>query len=164
MSEPNFVHKGIAARSDNWQELFAGGLIATLGAVVFVVALAYPLGTAARMGPGFFPLLLGALLFFMGIGIAVLDARRNVPEDGGFVAFVRPRLRAVLYLIAAPVAFALLIEPTGLIPAVCAAVFISTFADRSAPFLRALILAVSVALLCALIFGVGLGLSIDLIG
>lgn len=153
-----------SSNGPDWQERFAGGMIAAIGAVVFVIALQFSLGTAARMGPGFFPLILGALLFFLGIGIAILDARVDPAEEDSFLDFVRPRLRAVLFLLIAPIGFALLIEPAGLIPAVFAAVFISAFADKSVKPVRAVILSALVALFCALVFGAGLGLSIDLIG
>lgn len=153
-----------SSKKTDMQEKFAGGMIAVIGVVVFVMALQFPLGTAARMGPGFFPLILGALLVLMGFGIVLLDTPVDPKEEDSFVTFVRPRLRAILFLIIAPIAFALLIEPAGLVPAVFAAVFISAFGDPSVKFVRALILSASVAVFCALVFGVGLGLSIDLIG
>ena len=40
----------------------AGVLFATLGATAIFISSSYPLGTAARMGPGYFPRMLGILL------------------------------------------------------------------------------------------------------
>lgn len=145
------------------RDLSAGLAVALTGAFAIVQSAAFPLGTLARMGPGYFPLLLGALLLALGLGIVVFDAR-TAGADRGADVISRQRLRAICTLAAAPMAFAVLIEPAGLVPAVFAAVFVSTFADRGAGLLRASLLAAGVTVFSVLIFKVGLNLPIDLIG
>ena len=50
----------------NPKDFYAGVLFMSFGLAALVIARSYPLGTAARMGPGYFPRVLGILL--LGIG------------------------------------------------------------------------------------------------
>ena len=48
----------------NNKDVWAGLLLIAIGAVAILIARNYTFGTALRMGPGFFPIVLGALLIF----------------------------------------------------------------------------------------------------
>lgn len=150
----------------NLRHAFGGILVAAFGMFVVAHALTYPMGTLARMGPGYFPMLLGLLLLLLGLGIAFVDVRaeRTGPGTSEALPFPWHRLRAVGLLTISPLAFAALIEPAGLVPAVFSAVFISTFADSTATFARGLLLSCGLTLASVLIFKVGLNLPFDLIG
>ena len=106
------------------RDVAAGALMFVLGAVIAVAAFELRIGTPARMGPGFLPLGLGLMLGAAGmaIGLAALREGEDLP------ALVRPWPLAVL--VAAFVAFALLIEQAGLAPAGFAAVLIAGAAAR----------------------------------
>ncbi len=49
---------------------FAGLLFVAFGIAAIAIGSGYPLGTAARMGPGYFPRILGILLITFGAAIA----------------------------------------------------------------------------------------------
>ncbi len=62
---------------------FAAGLFfLLLGLAVAGTASRYPIGTAMRMGPGYFPMLLGAILALLGLGIAIKALRANHALEG----------------------------------------------------------------------------------
>ena len=50
----------------NPKDFYAGVLFMSFGLAALVIARSYPLGTAARMGPGYFPRVLGILLLGLG--------------------------------------------------------------------------------------------------
>ena len=51
----------------NNKDLWAGLMLIAIGAAAVLVARNYPFGTALRMGPGFFPVILGGLLVLFGL-------------------------------------------------------------------------------------------------
>ena len=64
------------------RDFWAGVLFSAFGAFFCFYAVAnYPLGTASRMGPGYFPMLLGGFLLFLGVLIS-LKSFFFPPHDG----------------------------------------------------------------------------------
>ena len=61
------------------KDLWAGLMLVGIGAGSMFVARNYPFGTALRMGPGYFPVILGGLLVVFAApgGIAGLFDRRS---------------------------------------------------------------------------------------
>lgn len=91
------------------QDLLCGAMFAAVGAGALWVGRNYPMGTPVRLGSGVFPWLLSWGL----IGIGAIIFIKGLLTDG-------PRLtgwawRPVLLITLAAVAFALLIEPVGLV-------------------------------------------------
>jgi len=61
---------------------FCSGLVFVVIGVAFAVgAMRYPMGTSARPGPGYFPLLLGAVL--AALGAVVLFKSLTIEQEGG---------------------------------------------------------------------------------
>lgn len=142
----------------NTRDLVAGVIVLGVGLYYIAESLTYTFGTMARVGPGMFPFGLGVILSGLGVAILLVDGRTpQVPETqagGPAVAW-----RAVIFLPAAVMVFALIIQRLGLAPATFLAVIISTLADRTVRPPAALILAVIITVVCVLIFRVGLGLQ-----
>ncbi|MCZ7561222.1 MAG: tripartite tricarboxylate transporter TctB family protein [Burkholderiaceae bacterium] len=57
-------------RIRNQRDFWSGVMFLVLGVLFVIFSQAYQLGTPARMGPGFFPTMLGALMALLGLGIA----------------------------------------------------------------------------------------------
>ena len=57
------------------KDFVAGLMFVAVGAAAIVIAANYPLGTAARMGPGYFPRILGILLILLGSALALRALR-----------------------------------------------------------------------------------------
>ena len=132
------------------RDFYAGGLMTLLGAGVTLDSLSYTLGTLTHMGPGMFPLMLGVTLTLIGVlilGTAIVaplsDDERILPE--------KPEWFAWACILAGPIAFIILGEFFGLVPATFACVFIPALGDRTATLKGSAVLAAGVT-----VFGVAL--------
>lgn len=125
--------------------------------IVFGLFFAYQswmldLGTALRMGPGFFPLLLAAVLILIG-SIVLIQATRVESEPLGPLAW-----RGMLLILPAPIVFGLTVRGMGFVPAIFITALIASFASIRMKPLTALILSAGVTLFSYLVFSKGLSL------
>ena len=106
----------------NQKDFFSGLLFMGIGVAFAWGASKYAIGTAAHMGPGYFPLLLGALLGLLG-GVIMFKALVFETEDGGRIG---PwAWRPFGWILLANLLFGVLIgglsplglPPSGLVPA-----------------------------------------------
>jgi hypothetical protein len=119
---------------------------------------ALPIGTPQRMGPGFFPILLSALLAVIGV---VIIAKGMRTEELTLNALP---WRGLLVILPVPVLFGLTIRGLGLVPATFMAAFISSFASRRMKLWMAFALAAGLTLFCVLVFHYGLQVPTPLFG
>ena len=66
----------------NNRDLIAGLLFIVLGALAAVLARDYPFGTTMRMGPGYFPTMLGGILLVFGATILLRGIRSGETVKG----------------------------------------------------------------------------------
>ena len=110
----------IKSQEDFWTGLMFVGF----GVLAIVVSRDYPMGSALRMGPGYFPTYLGAILVV--IGAIILGRSYRVGGEG-----IGPwGWRPLLWLSAAFAAFGLLIEDAGFVLALLALIVASSLAGR----------------------------------
>lgn len=130
------------------KDLVAGGLFAAIGLFFALSSLDYRLGTPERMGPGFFPLVLGALLTGLGIGI-VVSAFRGDPDEDGKLETVN--FRGLIVVVLATVLFGLLIQSMGLLVtlALCAGI-----TSMAVPGVRPMVILANMAI--QLVIGLGI--------
>lgn len=137
------------------KDFLAGLLFAAFGATfAAVAATSYAQGTPARMGAGFFPLLLGLLL--AGVGLAVMVRSVIVAGDG----LPRVHLRPLLSLLAAMVLFALLLRPLGLLVSAAVLVLVGSLSSPEFRLRDALLLAAGLSVGAVLLFVLLLGLPL----
>ena len=139
------------------KDFWAGLSLIVIGAGSLLIARDYPMGTALRMGAGYFPVVLSALLVMFGV---MLLMRATVSTDSIKGAW-SPRA-----LIALPIALALfgaLVDRAGFIPAMFVLIFGSALAGREFKLLEVLALAVGLTAVCVAVFIWGLGLPYPLI-
>jgi hypothetical protein len=139
------------------RDLIAGVLMVAIGGSVSLYASShYQVGDAARMGPGYFPTLLGAILAFLGLVVAALSFRQvvHVLKPPPFTP------RPFIAVIAAVALFALLITRIGLIPTTILMVIVTASGSNSFRPARALVLGVSLSVLAWLIFSFGLQMTL----
>lgn len=141
-------------------DTLAGLFVVLIGCLAIYEALYFEIGSASRMGPGYFPFYIGILLLLIGTGLT-LEGRwlQQTSEAGAHL----PSLRGLLLILAAVICFALTIERFGLFAASMIAVFLGTLADRSTSIQQKLILTVAVPIVSVVIFKYGLGLNVDVI-
>jgi putative Ca2+/H+ antiporter (TMEM165/GDT1 family) len=132
------------------RDLYAGGLIVLVGLGTVLEARTYNTGTLTHMGPGFFPMMLGAALIIVGVMIA--GSATAARADDGTLVLPQPEWRGWLCIIAGPILFIVLGHYGGLIPATFSCVFVAALGDRSATVKGSLILAVAVTVFSVLLF------------
>lgn len=136
----------------------AGLMFIFIGAGFALVAGNYPMGSAVRMGPAYFPTILGWLTVALGVIIFVRSF---------FIEGEPPRKtqwRGLLWIIGSVVAFGLLVDPlkAGLVPATVAIVIMSSYGGWEHRWKEAIIGAIVLAISTVLIFYYGLGLPFRL--
>lgn len=141
------------------KEFWLGIVYLTFGTVGLWFGLDYPLGTADRMGPGYLPSLVAALLLVFG-AISLTRAVRLEGERVGAIA-----LRPVLCVLGGVFAFAVLAERAGLIVSIFVLVLMSAAASRAfrLSWMPVAGLVAFVAF-CCLVFVKALGVPLPLLG
>ncbi len=143
-------------RVRNWKDLYSGLIFVFFGAAFFIVARNYPMGTALRMGPSYFPTILGGLLAILGVIIAL----RSLAVTGEPISPIG--FRPLLLILAAVLLYGFLLDRFGLIAATVALIFVSALAGHEFRFKEVLILTVILVALSVGAFVYGLGLPFPL--
>ncbi|MEX0695426.1 MAG: tripartite tricarboxylate transporter TctB family protein [Rhodospirillales bacterium] len=139
------------------KDFIGGTLLVLIGLAFALDALQYGIGTALRMGAGFFPLALGLVIVLLGTIFAVSGLRRSERIDP--VAW-----RSVAAVTTSLCSFALLVDIAGLIPALASAVMLAALGDKSNNPRAIVGLVAFCCVLAWLIFVVGLGSPAPLFG
>jgi putative tricarboxylic transport membrane protein len=116
------------------------------------------LGTASRMGPGYYPLWIAGILVVLGLIILAqgLAARSSLDS--------RVSVRGLVLVALAPVLFGLTVRPLGLAPAIALTAISSALASRRIGVITALITSIVLCIFCVLVFSLGLGLNLPIVG
>ena len=144
---------------DARKDLLAGGTFVGFGLAFAITSSTYEIGTALRMGPGFFPLVLGGLLVVLGILIAV---KGFIAADSDAIGPVP--WKALALLVAALLFFGYTVRGLGVVPALFGTIFLSALAGHRARVIPALVIAGCLTALSVLIFIVALQLRLPYFG
>jgi hypothetical protein len=139
------------------KDFWAGAMLIGTGAGSMIVARNYSFGTALRMGPGYFPSVLGGMLVLFGLYLVVVGLRRDEKIEGSW------SLRALIVLPLALVLFGLLMEYAGFVPALLALIFGSAAAGSEFKLVEVLLLSIGLTVACVALFIWGLGLPYPLL-
>lgn len=140
----------------NQKDFWSGVMFIAFGIFFAGFAQQYDMGTAARMGPAFFPTMLGGLLLLLGILISFEGVAR-AGHDGKVEPF---NFKALILVLGAVIAFGLLLRPGGMVLALFVLVMVSSFASSEFRLRDAFLLWVGVTLLVLAVFIYGLGMTI----
>jgi hypothetical protein len=143
----------------NNRDFWAGVMLIVVGAGSIIIARNYAFGTSLRMGPGYFPSVLGAGLVLFGLYLVVMGLRRYEKMEGGS----NWSLRALIVLPLSLVLFGLLMEHAGFIPALLVLIFGSAAASTEFKLVEVLLLAVGLTAFSVVLFIYGLGLPYPLL-
>jgi hypothetical protein len=127
------------------QDVLAGCLFLLIGLGAVAGARDYEMGTAMRMGPAYFPTVLGWVLYAFGAFLLL----RGIARGGG--AAVTWGWRPLAFVTLALLAFGFVITRFGLIPALVAMFLACTAGGRGYRFREVLLL---IAMLSAFAVGV----------
>jgi hypothetical protein len=142
------------------KDILSGLIFLGFGVAFGYAASGYELGTAFRMGPGYFPLLLAGTLAVLGVAIIVKGFTAAVAEgEIGPIPW-----RGAVLILAALVYFGATVRGLGLVAAIFGTGLLSALASRHNLPLAALVIAAALTLACVLIFHFGLGVAVPLFG
>lgn len=135
---------------------FNAGLLFLAVALFFgVYSQDYSMGTATRMGPGYFPTLLAIILGLLGLIVLVmafLKAETQEPPES-------TDWRGMGLVLASVLLFGLILPYGGFLIAVTVLVFLSATASQESKKVETVILATALAVLGVVVFGYGLELQ-----
>jgi hypothetical protein len=138
------------------KDLVAGLLFIAAGIASIAIAANYTLGTAARMGPGYFPRLLGMLLILLGAILAARSLRLTGPPLPGW------KWRPVLVTLGSVVMFGLIVNRVGLVVSTILLIVMASAASREYRPREAVISGIALAALAVGVFVIGLKLQIGI--
>lgn len=138
------------------EDFWAGLMFIGFGVLAIYIARDYPMGSAMRMGPGYFPTYLGVVMAILGATITALSFK---VEGGRVKPFA---WRAMILLSVAFVVFGWGIDHVGFVPALAALIFLSALAGREFKLKEVLILMVGLIVGCWALFIYGLELPFPL--
>jgi hypothetical protein len=134
----------------------AGALFVVFALFFFLVALNYPAGSAAKMGPGYFPCLLAIVLAAIGLFVMAGAVRRTaVPQ-----ALQKWDLKGLAWVTGSITLFAALLFPLGLVGALLVLIVVSSRASLEFTWMGALTNAAVLIALCLIVFVYGLKLQL----
>ena len=140
------------------KDFLAGLLFILIGCVAIAVARGYPFGTTMRMGSGYFPTMLGAILILLGAWVLARGLRTDAQVEGAW------GWKPLFFVVLSIGMFGLLMPRFGLIPALVALVFVSALAGREFRFKEVLVLAFVVSALAVVLLLYVLKMPYPLIG
>jgi hypothetical protein len=138
------------------KDFWSGLMFIAFAAVALLAARHYSPGTPVRMGPGYFPMLLGVVLAFIG-GVLVV---RSVVIAGAPVGLLH--MRPLVVIAIGVVLFGILLERLGLAVALAAVVAVSALASRESRPLEVVALAAVLVVFSVAVFVYGLRLPLPL--
>lgn len=136
------------------KDFWSGVLFLSFGLAAIFFARDYPVGTAARMGPGYFPRGLGILMLVLGAILALRSLRMsgNKIEFGSF--------KPLLIVLGSVIVFALIAPKLGLIVSTILLILISSTADKEYRWKESMIAALVLAVFTIAAFSWGLKLQL----
>jgi hypothetical protein len=135
------------------KDFWAGLMFIGFGGFFMIWALThYQMGTAVRMGPAYFPTVLGGLLAFLGILVFIESFAMEGPAVPTF------KFRPLILISAACVVYGYTMKPLGLVLATALLVFIAAFGGHEFKWKEVTILYVVLIVFSLLVFVKGLTL------
>jgi hypothetical protein len=141
------------------KDFWSGVMFTVVGIVFAVGATNYTMGTGARPGPGYFPLLLSVILAILGA--VVLFKSLTIETEGGD-PIGNVAWRPLLVIVVAIAIFGAMLPRLGLFISVPVLIIITSFAGDEFKWRGVLIAAASLTVFSWLIFVAGLKLTIPL--
>ncbi|HEY7902007.1 MAG TPA: tripartite tricarboxylate transporter TctB family protein [Casimicrobiaceae bacterium] len=136
------------------KDFWSGVLFVTFGIIAIAVSGGYHMGSAARMGPGYFPRGLGWLLVILG---AVVAARGVRVTGSPLAAF---KARPIVFVLGTVVVFGLAIPYSGVVLGTVLLIFVTSIASHEFRWREALASGILLACAAVLVFIIGLKLQL----
>jgi hypothetical protein len=140
------------------KDFWTGIIFLCVGLAAIIIGRDYSMGTAGKMGPAYFPTILGGLLALIGLGAVVRAFFREVEP------IVKFAVKETLLILAGVLLFGFLVRGAGLVVAVFAIIMFSAYASSKFKWVPAILLATGSAIFSVVVFVKLLGLPIAIFG
>jgi hypothetical protein len=140
------------------KDFWTGIIYIFFGSSAILLARGYGMGTAVKMGPAYFPSILGGLLILIGL----ISLIRSFFTTG--TPIEKFALKGLAFIMVSTVLFGLLVRRTGLILALPLLVLVSAYASKEFNWVSSALMAIGLTLFCILVFLKGLGIPLPIIG
>lgn len=140
------------------KDFWTGIIFLFFGLGAIIIGLDYEMGTAGRMGPAYFPTVLGSLLSIVG-AIAVI---RSFLQPGEAIS--KFYVKEIVIILSAVLLFGFMMRGAGLVPAVLVIVLLSAYASPKFRLGQAALLAGGLAIFAVVVFVKLLGLPMPIFG
>jgi hypothetical protein len=145
----------IRSEADFW----SGVMFIAFGLFFAVFATRYDFGTAQRMGPAYFPTVLGGLLALIGVLVALTGLGR-AGESGKIEKF---HFGELAWVLGAVLIYAVILRWAGVLVSMFALIVISSFASHEFRWKEAIIVSIVMAVITYVVFIMGLRLTIPVL-
>ncbi len=139
------------------KNFYAGLIYIAIGLLAFFWSQEYDIGTAAHMGPGYLPALLGLVLLAVGTISVIVGYRSRTPDP-----IQKYKLEPLFLILASIISFGLLIDRVGLIAAIFVAVFFACFRRLLTHPVEVFLTFAGLAVFCGVVFIYLFGMVIPL--
>jgi len=143
----------------NQRDFGAGVMFILVGIFFALIATQYRMGTAAKMGPGYFPFWLGVLMAFIGLLLLFNSFAKKTTEE----KMPKWDFKIMLWITGSVVLYGVLLPTMGFFVAVFGLVLVSASASHDFGWKGSLLNAVILMAFTYLAFVKGLGLSFPLL-
>lgn len=137
-------------------DVLSGLMFIVVGAGGMWIARDYPFGSALRMGPGYFPTVLGGIMVVMGIYTLLMGLKRQERIKRTW------SVRALVILPLTTLVFGFMMEHAGFVAAVIVLSILAATASPEFHWLEQVILAIGLTIGCVGLFIYGIGLPYPL--
>jgi Tripartite tricarboxylate transporter TctB family len=138
------------------KDFWTGIIFLSIGLAAVYIGQDYQMGSAGRMGPAYFPTILGALLAVIGLIAVIRSCMRPGEAVGKFY------IREIVLILSAVVLFGFLMRRAGLVPAVLVQVLLSAYASPKFTWAASLLIALGLAVFSVVVFVKLLGLPMPI--
>lgn len=142
-------------RLRNQQDFWAGVMFTLIGVLFAFFSTSYEVGTAARMGPGYFPLVLGILLAVLGLIIGWRSFAASHPES----TLARTGWREILLILGSVALFGATLSTLGMVVAIVLLILVASFASHEFTWKGTILSIVVLLIMSELVFVKGLELQ-----
>lgn len=140
------------------KDFWTGIIFLFFGLAAIIIGLDYPMGSAGRMGPAYFPTVLGGMLSLVGLVGVIRSFLRKGEPVGKF------HVKEIVLILSAVVLFGFLMRSAGLVPAALVLVLLSAYASPKFTWGASLLLAGGLAVFAVVVFVKLLGLPMPILG
>jgi putative tricarboxylic transport membrane protein len=142
----------------NGKDFWAGVIYIVIGSAALIISRDYGMGAAVKMGPAYFPTMLGVLLMIIGI-ISVVRSFLKSGSPIGAVAW-----KGLVLIVASTLLFGMIVRGAGLIIALPLLVIVSASASARFSWKFSLAEAAVITVFCVVVFLKGLGVPLPILG